>query len=270
MSFVFNPFTGEKDVTGDAETDPLSLHLDQTEPQTITGLADGFLKIDSGVIGTGEVDLSTKEDVGVAAGLDADHLEDYDHTLIATAVQTEEDPVFTGHPAYGLTSEDMTDIGNLSGENTGDQTLPTRDSLGLDTDDTVTFANLSGTNTGDQTIYDIHGITLDNGNEYIGTGIKGYFTIPYACTIVGWTITSVLDVTGSVVFDIWKANAAIPTVANTITASAKPTLSSGVLASSATLTGWTTSIAAGDVLAYNVDSISLLKKVTLGIKVAKG
>lgn len=39
---------------------------------------------------------------------------------------------------------------NLSGTNTGDQTLPTRDSLGLDTDDTVTFANLSGTNTGDQ------------------------------------------------------------------------------------------------------------------------
>jgi hypothetical protein len=31
-------------------------------------------------------------------------------------------------------------------------TQATRDSLGLDTDDTVTFANLSGTNTGDQTI----------------------------------------------------------------------------------------------------------------------
>lgn len=40
----------------------------------------------------------------------------------------------------------------VSGTNTGDQVLPTRDSLGLDTDDTVTFANLSGTNTGDQTL----------------------------------------------------------------------------------------------------------------------
>lgn len=38
----------------------------------------------------------------------------------------------------------------VSGTNTGDQVLPTRDSLGLDTNDTVTFANLSGTNTGDQ------------------------------------------------------------------------------------------------------------------------
>jgi len=64
----------------------------------------------------------------------------------------EVDPVFTAHPAYGLTTQDMIDIGNLSGTNTGDQVLPTRDSLGLDTDDTVTFANLSGTNTGDQTL----------------------------------------------------------------------------------------------------------------------
>jgi hypothetical protein len=35
----------------------------------------------------------------------------------------ETDPVFTAHPAYGLTSDDMTDIGNLSGTNTGDQDL---------------------------------------------------------------------------------------------------------------------------------------------------
>src|SRR3990167_7184775 len=33
-------------------------------------------------------------------------------------------------------------IGNTSGTNTGDQTLPTRNSLGIDTDDTVTFAGV--------------------------------------------------------------------------------------------------------------------------------
>ena len=36
---------------------------------------------------------------------------------------TETDPVFTSHPAFGLTTQDMTDIGNLSGTNTGDQNL---------------------------------------------------------------------------------------------------------------------------------------------------
>ncbi len=35
----------------------------------------------------------------------------------------ESDPVFVAHPAYGLSAEDMTDIGNLSGTNTGDQDL---------------------------------------------------------------------------------------------------------------------------------------------------
>ena len=50
-----------------------------------------------------------------------------------------------------VTDADLTVLGNTSGTNTGDQILPTRDSLGLDTDDTVTFANLSGTNTGDET-----------------------------------------------------------------------------------------------------------------------
>lgn len=56
---------------------------------------------------------------------------------------------------------------NLSGTNTGDQTLPTRDSLGLDTDDTVTFANLSGTNTGDQ---DLSGYALLDGSNQPFTG----------------------------------------------------------------------------------------------------
>jgi len=51
----------------------------------------------------------------------------------------------------GTTPKTLTvsDTASVTGSNTGDQTLPTRDSLGLDTNDTVTFANLSGTNTGD-------------------------------------------------------------------------------------------------------------------------
>ena len=36
-----------------------------------------------------------------------------------------------------------------------------------------------------------------------------------------------------------------------------------------TLTGWTTSITAGDILGFNVDSITTCKQVTLTIKVTK-
>ena len=46
-----------------AETDPLSLHLDQTSPQTMTGLSDGYLKLTSGAIGTG---TPTKTEVGLS------------------------------------------------------------------------------------------------------------------------------------------------------------------------------------------------------------
>ena len=48
-----------------------------------------------------------------------------------------------GSAAYvDLSSQDLTDIGNLSGTNSGDQTLSTRGSLGIDTDDTVRFGNV--------------------------------------------------------------------------------------------------------------------------------
>jgi hypothetical protein len=36
---------------------------------------------------------------------------------------SESDPVFTAHPAFGITSTDITNLGNLSGTNTGDQDL---------------------------------------------------------------------------------------------------------------------------------------------------
>ena len=70
---------------------------------------------------------------------------------------------------------------------------------------------------------------------------------------------------GSVVFDIWKdvfANYP-PTVADTITAAAKPTLTTATAAQSATLTGWTTTFAVGDIFAFKIDSVTSLKCATL-------
>ena len=114
-----------------------------------------------------------------------------------------------------------------------------------------------------------HGITIFiNGNGSVpSTGIKCTFPIPYAATITGWTI--IAEPAGSAVFDIWKAPSAIPVVANTITASAKPTISLDDHVSSTTLTGWTTSIASGDVVAVNLNSVSTATKLTLVIHVTK-
>jgi hypothetical protein len=86
----------------------------------------------------------------------------------------------------------------------------------------------------------------------ITTGAKGRKTVSFNGTIVGWRL--VADQSTTTTVDVWKANLAIPTVANTITGTAKPALTAAQLAGSTTLTGWTTSVADGDVFILNVDS----------------
>jgi hypothetical protein len=110
---------------------------------------------------------------------------------------------------------------------------------------------------------------IDGGGSAITTGEKGHLEIPFACTITQATLLA--DQTGSIVIDIWKSTYAgfPPTVANTITASAKPTLASASKYQDDTLTGWTTAIAAGDILAFNVDSVATVTRVTLNLRVIK-
>jgi hypothetical protein len=115
------------------------------------------------------------------------------------------------------------------------------------------------------------GLVIDGGGSAITTGVKGFLSVPFACTITGWTLLSTdgSATSGSIVIDVWKDVYASypPTVADTITASAKPTLSSANKNTSTTLTGWTTAIAAGDVLGFNVDSATTVTKVALSLTV---
>lgn len=93
------------------------------------------------------------------------------------------------------------------------------------------------------------------------------FRVPWAGTLVRWTLLG--DASGSIVVDIWKdtyANAP-PTVLDTITASAKPTLSGVAKNTDATLSGWTKTFAAGDCFRGNVDSASGLTRATLILEV---
>jgi hypothetical protein len=105
----------------------------------------------------------------------------------------------------------------------------------------------------------------------ITTGVKGFLEVPFAGTITAATLlsTDAAVTNGSIVIDIWKDTYANypPTVADTITASAKPTLSSATKARDTTLTGWTTVINAGDILAFKVDSVSTVTKVLISLTV---
>ena len=110
---------------------------------------------------------------------------------------------------------------------------------------------------------------IDGGGSAITTGVKGDIEVPFACTITAARMFA--DQSGSIVVDIWKDTYANypATVADTITASAKPTISSTTKSQDTTLTGWTTSISAGDVLRFNVDSASTVTRVTLSLTVNK-
>jgi hypothetical protein len=110
---------------------------------------------------------------------------------------------------------------------------------------------------------------ISGGVAAITTGNKLGFRVPFACTITGVSLG--LDQTGSIVIDIWKrAHASYPpTVSQTITASAKPTISSGLSYEDTTLTGWTTSITAGDWLFFNVDSITAAIICSINLTVLK-
>lgn len=112
-------------------------------------------------------------------------------------------------------------------------------------------------------------IIIDGGGSAITTGIKADLEIPFACTIN--QVTLLADQSGSVVIDIWKDTYANfpPTDADSITASAPPTISTAIKSQDATLTGWTTSISAGDILRFNVDSVTSIQRVTLSLKITR-
>lgn len=133
----------------------------------------------------------------------------------------------------------------------------------------VTASSYTGSFVGDGSsivgIKRTFGITLDGAGSAITTGVKGDITIPWNMTIQSWYL--VADVAGSIVIDVWKDTFANfpPTVLDSITGTEKPTLSAIDKNSDTNLTTWITTISAGDVVRFNVDSVSTVTKVTLTI-----
>ena len=112
-------------------------------------------------------------------------------------------------------------------------------------------------------------IVLDNRGTALTTGVKGDIRIPYNCTVTGWTLLA--DQTGSIVIDVWRDSYANfpPVVGDSIAGTEKPTLSSASKNQDVTLTTWTTSLLEGDILRFNVDSVSTVTRVALSIDLTR-
>lgn len=110
---------------------------------------------------------------------------------------------------------------------------------------------------------------MHNAGLVIPTILVRDIQVPFSCVINSWVIGG--DTTGSIQFDIWKVAYASypPTVANSIVASAPPSVTSATSNSSSTLTGWTTAITAGDCIRISVTSVSSFTKVTLALQVTR-
>lgn len=110
-------------------------------------------------------------------------------------------------------------------------------------------------------------LIIDGAGSAITTGIKGYLSLPVTGTWKKWRVLSIDGpaTAGNIVIDVWQDTYANypPTVLDTITAAAKPTLSGVNKNEDVTLVGWTTAFTAGDVLGFNVDSASTVTKVAL-------
>jgi hypothetical protein len=113
------------------------------------------------------------------------------------------------------------------------------------------------------------GVIIDGGGSTLTTGVRGDIVIPFNCTITQWTLLA--NQSGSIVIDIWKDTYANfpPVVGDSITAAAKPTITSSTKGQSSTLTGWTTAFTAGDILRLNVDSVTSIQRVTLFLTLAR-
>jgi hypothetical protein len=109
----------------------------------------------------------------------------------------------------------------------------------------------------------------DGGGSAPVAGTVRCSTAAYGGTITGWTILG--SASGSAQFDVWVANfgASLPTVTNSIVASAPPALSSAVTATSSTLTGWTTAVTKGQMVCFSVTSASTLTWANLSLAVTR-
>lgn len=115
----------------------------------------------------------------------------------------------------------------------------------------------------------------DGGGAVLTTGLKAFLEVPFDATITAARLFA--DRVGSIVLDVWKctysqfdAGVTHPVLGDAITSVTPPTITAATKSENTTLTNWTVALHAGDVLGFNITSVSSIKRVTLSLDVARG
>jgi hypothetical protein len=108
-------------------------------------------------------------------------------------------------------------------------------------------------------------IIIDGGGAEIGTGMAGWVEVPFACTIVA--ARALADQTGDIEVAIGKETYANhdPVSPTVISASAPVEISTDIKSQDTTLTGWTTSVAAGDIIYFDVVAVTDIERCTVSL-----
>jgi hypothetical protein len=130
-----------------------------------------------------------------------------------------------------------------------------------------TIETSAGRVVGDTSVWSV---IIDGGGSTITTGVKFDLEVPYNAIITRWDMLP--DVSGSMVLDIWQDTYANypPTVADTLSVSEKPTLTAASKSQDTSLNsgnGW--AVTQGNILRFNVTSVSTITRVTLALHVTR-
>lgn len=116
-------------------------------------------------------------------------------------------------------------------------------------------------------------VVFDGGGVEIADNVQLWVPIPFAWSDIAWA-RALADTSGAIVVDVWKdtyANYPPTDSPDSITASAPITITaSGTKSEDATLTGWTKTGSAGDILKFNVDSCTTITKCTIALALVRG
>lgn len=109
---------------------------------------------------------------------------------------------------------------------------------------------------------------IGNGRSVILTGSKGYLVVEFDCTIDSWMV--VADQVGNISVDVLRANYADYPATVSLSGSGTPIHLSGTLKNQASPTDWDqTSLSAGDILEFTVDTVVTVQRVTVALGVTK-
>ena len=113
-------------------------------------------------------------------------------------------------------------------------------------------------------------VTIGSGQNVPSTGVKGFLEVPFNARVLRWTLMA--DQSGSAQIDIWKdifANFP-PTDADSIVGVGTEPYLSSEQARQDTAPDWDQmTLNTGDILAFNLDSVSTCEQLDLDIRVER-